>query len=136
MTMRNTTSADYPRDRCIHELFMEQAARRPDAVAVSFGEHRLTYRELDTRSSQLAHHLRARGVGPEVLVGLCVERSTDMVVGMLGVLKAGGAYLPLEASYPKERLAFMLEDARVPLLLVHRDKLARLPPFAGQVVCL
>ncbi|MBN1203856.1 MAG: amino acid adenylation domain-containing protein [Myxococcaceae bacterium] len=132
----NATAADYPQDRCVQELFSEQAARTPEAVAVSYGEHRLTYRELDERSNQLARYLRARGIGPEALVGLCVERSLDLVVGMLGILKAGGAYLPLEASYPKERLAFMLEDARVRLLLVHRDRLEKLPPFPGQVVCL
>ena len=94
------------------ELFSAQAARSPEAVAVVFGEQRLSYAALDARANQLAHHLRRLGVGPEVVVGLCVERSLEMLVGLLGVLKAGGAYLPLDPSYPPERLAFMLEDAR------------------------
>ncbi|MCY0997072.1 amino acid adenylation domain-containing protein [Myxococcus sp. MISCRS1] len=130
----NSASADFPRDVCVHELFSRQAARTPDAIAVSYGGQDLTYRELDARSNQLAHHLRSLGVGPEVLVGLCVERSVDLVVSMLGILKAGGAYLPLEASYPTERLAFMLQDSRVSLLLVHASRLQQLPPFAGPVV--
>ncbi|MCY1023392.1 non-ribosomal peptide synthetase [Pyxidicoccus sp. MSG2] len=130
----NSASADFPRDLCVHELFSQQAARTPDAVAVSYGAHALTYRELDARSNQLARHLRSLGVGPEVLVGLCVERSVDLIVSMLGILKAGGAYLPLEASYPAERLAFMLQDARVGLLLVHDARLQHLPPFPGPIV--
>ncbi|WP_082175630.1 amino acid adenylation domain-containing protein [Archangium gephyra] len=130
----NSGTRDFPRDRCVHELFSQQAARTPDAPAVTYGQHSLTYRQLDERSNQLARHLRAQGVGPEVLVGLCVERSVDLVVGILGILKAGGAYLPLDSSYPSERLAFMLEDARVSVLLVHQDKLQRLPAFSGPVV--
>ena len=94
------------------ELFAAQVARTPDAVAVVFEEQSLSYGELDARANQLAHHLRALGVGPEVVVGLCVERSLEMVVGLLGILKAGGAYLPLDPDYPAERLAFMLADAR------------------------
>ncbi|GHG73242.1 non-ribosomal peptide synthetase [Comamonas sp. JC664] len=130
----NAASADFPRDRCVHELFSQQAAKTPDALAVSYGAQRLTYRELDARSNQLARHLRSLGVGPEVLVGLCVERSVDLIVSMLGILKAGGAYLPLETSYPAERLAFMLEDSRVGLLLVHEARMQHLPPFQGPIV--
>jgi amino acid adenylation domain-containing protein len=130
----NSATCDFPRDLCVHELFSQQAARTPDAPAVTYGQHSLTYRQLDERSNQLARHLRSLGVGPEVLVGLCVERSVDLVLGILGILKAGGAYLPLESSYPSERLAFMLQDASVSLLLVHHDKLQRLPPFSGPVV--
>ncbi|WP_164003095.1 condensation domain-containing protein, partial [Pyxidicoccus caerfyrddinensis] len=100
----NQTRSDFPRERCIHELFEAQAERTPDAVAVVFEDQRLTYRELDQRANQLGHHLRSLGVGPEVLVGLCVERSLELVVGLLGILKAGGAYLPLDPSYPEERL--------------------------------
>src|SRR5262249_18754350 len=87
----NATAAAYPQDMCLHELFAAQAARTPEAVAVVFEDHRLTYAELDRRSSQLAHHLQSLGVGPEVVVGLCVERSLEMVVGLLGILKAGAA---------------------------------------------
>ena len=108
----NDTAADYPQDRCIHQLFEEQVARTPEAVAVVFEDEQLTYGELNARANRLAHHLRGCGVGPEVLVGLCLERSPEMVVGLLGILKAGGAYVPLDPAYPQERLAFMLEDAR------------------------
>ena len=101
----------------VAQLFAAQAAARPDAVAVVFEEQELTYRQLDERANQLAHHLRGLGVGPEVVVGLCVERSLEMIVGLLGILKAGGAYLPLDPGYPPERLTFMLEDSRAPVLL-------------------
>ena len=103
----------------VPELFAAQAARTPDAVAVVFGEQTLSYGELNARANQLAHHLHSLGVGPEVMVGLCVERSLEMVVGLLGILKAGGAYLPLDPDYPAERLAFMLEDAGAAVLLSH-----------------
>ena len=93
------------------ELFAAQVGRTPDAIAVVFEDEQLSYRELDARANQLAHHLRALGVGPETVVGLCVERSLEMLVGLLGILKAGGAYLPLDPDYPPERLAFMLADA-------------------------
>ncbi len=101
------------------ELFAAQAAKTPAATAVVFEDQSLSYAELDARSSQLAHHLRALGVGPEVVVGLCLERSLEMLVGLLGILKAGGAYLPLDPAYPPERIAFMLADARAPVLLTH-----------------
>ncbi len=111
-------------DRCIHQRFEAQVERTPNAVAVVFpdldrpaGQAQLTYRELNQRANQVAHHLRSLGVGPESLVGICVERSLEMVVGLLGILKAGGAYVPLDPAYPPERLAFMLEDSRVAVLL-------------------
>ena len=116
------------------ELFSAQAARSPDAVAVVFGEQRLSYAALDARANQLAHHLRRLGVGPEVVVGLCVERSLEMLVGLLGILKAGGAYLPLDPSYPPERLAFMLEDARAPVLLTQAALRQRIPEHRGTIV--
>ena len=100
-------------------LFAAQAARCPDAVAVVFEEERLCYGELDRRANQLAHHLRALGVGPETVVGLCLARSLDLLVGLLGILKAGGAYLPLDPDYPRERLAFMLADAGARVLITH-----------------
>ncbi|AUX43556.1 uncharacterized protein SOCE26_050060 [Sorangium cellulosum] len=123
----NQTQAPYPEDRCIHQLFEEQAARTPDAAAVVFGDQQLSYRELNARANQLAHRLRSLGVGPDRLVGLCVERSIEMVVGLLGILKAGGAYLPLDPEYPQERLAFMLEDGRPSAVLVQRALRGRLP---------
>jgi amino acid adenylation domain-containing protein len=117
------------RNSCIHELFEEQVERTPDAIAVVFENHELTYGELNARANQLGHYLQARGVGPEVLVGICVERSLEMIVGLLGILKAGGAYLPLDPSYPRERLSFMLEDGGVKVLLTQehlRKKLSSL----------
>jgi non-ribosomal peptide synthetase component F len=104
----NRTEAEVPADRCIHELFQAQAARTPGAVAVRFEEESLTYRELNERANRLAHHLRGLGVGPEVRVGVLMERSLEMVVALLAVLKAGGAYVPLDPAYPADRLAFML----------------------------
>ncbi|WP_437667767.1 amino acid adenylation domain-containing protein [Sorangium sp. So ce1182] len=132
----NATEAEYPRDTCIHGLFEAQVEETPDAVAVVYEGQKLTYRELNARANQLAHHLRRLGVGPEVLVGLCVERSLEMVVGLLGILKAGGAYLPLDPAYPAERLAFMLEDAAVPVLLT-QDRVANaLPVTSCMMLCL
>ncbi|MEG4805075.1 amino acid adenylation domain-containing protein [Microcoleus sp. ARI1-B5] len=116
----NNTQADYPQDLCIHQLFEMQADRTPDAVALVFGEERVTYRELNLRSNQLAHYLQKMGVGAEVLVGLCCGRSLDLIVGMLGILKAGGAYLILDPSYPAERSSFMIEDAQVSVLLTRQ----------------
>ena len=132
----NDTETDYPKDKCIHALFEEQVGKTPDAIAVVFEEEELTYWELNARANRLAHYLRALGVGPEVLVGICVERSLEMVVGLLGILKAGGAYVPLDPDYPKERLAFMLEDSRVPFLLTQRDLVSKLPEHRASVICL
>ncbi|HEX8904783.1 MAG TPA: amino acid adenylation domain-containing protein, partial [Longimicrobiaceae bacterium] len=123
-------------ERCVHELFAEQAARTPGDVAIVFGDESLTYAELDRRANRLAHHLRGLGVGPDVKVGVCVERSPEMVVGVLGVLKAGGAYVPLDLGYPAERLAFMAADAEVRVLLTQERLLGQLPAHEGRVVCL
>ena len=135
MVAWNETSAAYP-DRSIHELFYEQAARSPDAVAVIFEDQTLTYRELNRRSNRLAHYLRGLGVGPEVLVGLCLERSLEMVTGVLGILKAGGSYVPLDPNYPEERVAFMIEDAGASVLLTQQNLLGRLPENKARIVCL
>jgi amino acid adenylation domain-containing protein len=130
----NRTGVDYPRGRYLPDLIADQAARTPAAVAVTFGEEQLTYRELDVRANQLARHLRQRGVGPDTLVGICVERSLEMVVGLLGILKAGGAYVPLDPEYPKDRLAFMLEDAAVPVLLTQANLASTLPAGTAQLI--
>ncbi|HEY6169554.1 MAG TPA: amino acid adenylation domain-containing protein, partial [Verrucomicrobiae bacterium] len=113
----NSTRAEFPNDKCVHQLFEEQVERTPDAVAVVFEDEQLTYRELNERANVVAHELRGLGVGPDVRVAICVERSLEMMTGLLGILKAGGCYVPLDPAYPKERLAFMLEDAQVPVLL-------------------
>jgi amino acid adenylation domain-containing protein len=130
----NDTAAAYPRDKCVHDLFVEQAARTPDAVALVYEDSALSYGELDRRSNRLAHYLRGLGVGPEVIVGLCVERSLEMVMGLLGILKAGGAYLPLDPSYPSERLAYMLADARAPVVVTQAGLVAQLPAHEARVV--
>ncbi len=132
----NSTQADYPQDQCIHQLFENQAERNPHAVATIYEERRLTYQELNARANCLAHYLRKLGVGPEVLVGLSVERSLDMLVGLLGILKAGGAYVPLDPTYPKERLAFMLTDAQLPVLVTQQHLLKRLPEHTSRTVCI
>ena len=116
----NDTQRNYPDAQCIHQRFEEQVERSPSSIAVVFEDKQLTYRELNSRSNQLAHRLQKLGVGPDVLVGICMERCSDMVVGLLGVLKAGGAYVPLDPTYPKERLRFMLEDAQVSVLLTQQ----------------
>ena len=113
----NATTSPYPKDRCLHELFEEQAARGPDAVAVTFEDRRWTYRELNERADRLARRLSQFGVGPDTLVAVCVERSLDMVAALLGVHKAGGAYVPLDPAYPRERLAYMLRDSEALVVL-------------------
>jgi aspartate racemase len=123
----NETGREYPRGRCVHELFEEQAARRPQAVAVAFGEERVSYAELNGRANRLARRLRESGVGPEVTVALCVERSVEMVVALLAILKAGGAYVPLDPAYPQKRLAFIIEDALVEVALVSARLRGRVP---------
>jgi amino acid adenylation domain-containing protein len=132
----NNTTIDYPQDKCIHQLFEEQVERSPDAVAVVFEGEQLTYRELNARANQLAHYLQALGVGSEVLVGICVERSLEMVVGLLGILKAGGAYVSLDPAYPPERLAFMLEDSCMPVLLTKAQQLEKLPLYQTRLIYL
>jgi polyketide synthase PksN len=125
----NATDMDYPRDKCIHELFEQQVQKTPDAIAVSFEEETLTYRELDERSAQLAIYLQWQGIRPDCLVGICVDRHCGMIVGLLGILKAGGAYVPLEPGYPTERLEYMIQNSQVSLMLTQSrlmDKISRL----------
>ncbi|MBR8834204.1 MAG: amino acid adenylation domain-containing protein [Stigonema ocellatum SAG 48.90 = DSM 106950] len=142
----NDTYSNYPADKCVHQLFEEQVQRTPDAVAVVFVDERseasrrvdqqLTYRELNARANQLAYHLQALGVEPEVLVGVCMERCVEMIVGLLGILKAGGAYVPLDPDYPQERLTYMLSDSQVSLILTQQRLLEMLPASTAKVVCL
>ncbi|NEO46167.1 MAG: amino acid adenylation domain-containing protein, partial [Moorea sp. SIO4A3] len=131
----NDTASAYPKEKCIHQLFEEQVEKTPDAIAVVFEQEQLTYHQLNQRANQLAHHLQNLGVGPEVLVGICVERSVQMVVGLLGILKSGGAYVPLDPNYPPERLSYMLEDSGVKVLLTQQSLLESLPSHTAQMVC-
>jgi amino acid adenylation domain-containing protein len=132
----NDTAADYPQSVCAHQLFEAQVDRTPDAVAVVAKGQELTYQELSRRANQLAHHLQAIGVGPETVVGVCVERSLDLIVALLGVLKAGGAYLPLDPSYPKERLRFMLTQSGARALLTGEQLLEQLRDCGATALCL
>jgi amino acid adenylation domain-containing protein len=138
----NDTQVDYPKHRCIHQLFEAQVERSPNAIAIVFEEVQrqhvtsLTYQELNYRSNQLAHYLRKQGVGAEVLVGLCVERSVEVIVGMLGILKAGGAYVPLDPTYPCERLSFLLQDSQVSVILTQQQWVEHLRSPHLQLICL
>jgi surfactin family lipopeptide synthetase A len=132
----NSKPTEYAKDWCVHQLFESQVERTPNATAVVFENERLTYGELNRRANQLAHYLVKLGVGPDVLAGILVERSLDMVVGLLGILKAGGAYVPLDPAYPRERVAFMVEDSEVPVLLTQRHLLGSVPDGRAKVVVL
>jgi non-ribosomal peptide synthetase component F len=144
----NQTEANYPHNKCINQLFTEQVERTPNDIAVVFNSQQLTYAELNKRANQLAHYLQRLGVGAEVLVGICVERSLEILVGILGIIKAGGAYVPLDPHYPQERLAFMLEDTQVSILLTQQHLLEISPlaplikggwgdhPHNAQTICL
>ncbi|MGZ3459276.1 MAG: condensation domain-containing protein, partial [Archangium sp.] len=128
--------APSPQDSCLPTWFEQQVRRTPDAPALAFQDEHLTYRELNRRANRLAHHLRRLGVGPDAVVALCVERSLEMVVGLLGILKAGAAYLPLDPSYPRERLAFMCEDSGARVLVTRRSDAGQLPEPRAAVVLL
>jgi surfactin family lipopeptide synthetase A len=132
----NATQIAHPKETCAHQLFEAQVERTPEAIAVVFEEESLTYRELNRKANQLAHHLRHLGVGPDVMAGVCIERSLDMVVGLLGIFKAGGAYLPLDPGFPFERLTFMLEDAAVPVLLTQQHLSTQFPKNHAKIVCI
>ncbi len=132
----NHTRADYPPGICLHDLFEAQVKRAPEAVAVVFEGGQLTYGELNRRANQLAHYLQRHGVGPEVLVGVHMERTVEMVIALYGILKAGGAYVPLDPEYPADRVAFMLQDAQVQVLLTQKKWAASLPEHGAQVICL
>ena len=132
----NQTATQYPRDKTLAQLFEEQAATYPESIAVLCGEQKLSYGELNRRANQLAHYLRSRGVGAEARVGIGVERSLEMVVGLLGIVKAGAAYVPLDPSYPPERLNYMQQDAGVRALLTQASLAERWPQTAVPVLCL
>ncbi|HEY0684523.1 MAG TPA: amino acid adenylation domain-containing protein, partial [Steroidobacter sp.] len=133
----NATQAAYPQEKCIHELFEAQVEKTPNNTALVYEHEQLTYRELNERANRLAHYLRAeRHVQPDELVGICIDHSTEMLVAILGILKAGGAYAPLDPKYPRARLAYMLEDAKLATVLTRQDVLANTPIADEQAVCL
>ena len=131
----NDNDVAFPR-ACIHEVFEAQARKTPDSVAIEFEDQQITYEELDRRANHVAHRLRAMGVKPEVLVGICIERSVDLLVGLLGILKAGGAYVPIDPGYPQERVAFMLEDSGMAVLLTTERLMKNLPQNGHLTLCL
>ncbi|MFQ4145498.1 amino acid adenylation domain-containing protein [Chlorogloeopsis sp. ULAP02] len=131
----NNTEIEYPQDKCIHQLFEAQVEKTPYAVAVVYENKYLTYQQLNQKANQLAHYLRKQGVKPEVLVGICVERSLEMIVGLLAILKAGGAYLPLDPVYPQERLAYMLADAQVSVLLTQESLFVNFLDTSAKIIC-
>jgi amino acid adenylation domain-containing protein len=132
----NRTSADFPADKCVHELFEEQAALNPDAVAVIHRDEQLTRGRLNERANQLAHYLRSLGIGRQTPVAICIRRSLDMVVGVLGILKAGGAYVPLDPVFPRERVAYMLRDAGAQTLITQEEFLPQFRDYPGRVIAL
>ncbi len=132
----NATQTDYPRTKCIHQLFAERVEIAGEAIAVTFNGRQLTYRELNDRANRVANYLIDIGIAPDDLVGMAIERSLESIVAMLGILKAGGAYLPLDLAYPAERLAYMLENAQTSILLTTTTSIAKLPSYDGRVICL
>ncbi len=131
----NATVSDYP-EICAHQWFEEQAARTPHEAAVVYGGQKLTYQDLNQRASHCAQILQGSGVKPGDFVGICMERSLDTIVGVVGILKSGAAYVPLDPAYPSDRLAFMLEDSGAPVLLTQRQLVSNLPPYRGRIICL
>src|SRR5262249_54137488 len=137
----NATTADYTQAQCVHHVFEMQVNRTPDAVAVTFEDQALTYRQLNQKANQLAHTLMSHGVGPDILVGLFLERSLETVIGLLGIIKAGGAYVPLDPHYPKDRLVFMIQNSAMHILLTNSTLLKAFPYIRNlesihNVICL
>ncbi|MEG4011368.1 MULTISPECIES: non-ribosomal peptide synthetase family protein [unclassified Microcoleus] len=132
----NSTKADYQLDKCVHQLFEEQAERSPNRIAAVCENEQITYSELNARANQIAHYLQQLGVKPEVIVGICADRSLEAIAGILGILKAGGAYLPLDPAMPKERLALMLQNAQTPVLLTQQHLIKNLPETKAYILCL
>ncbi|MFS1524186.1 amino acid adenylation domain-containing protein [Microbulbifer sp. 2304DJ12-6] len=131
----NQTEHHYPQDRLVHQMFADQAAVTPDHLAVVTPTQQLTYQELNQRANQLAHYLIAQGVKPNTLVGLCMDRSTELLIGILAILKAGGAYVPMDPSYPEDRLSYMREDAGLKLVVTHQGLTYVLPEGGAEVIC-
>ena len=132
----NETEADYPDDKCIHELFEQRVKEAPDATAVVFETQQLSYDELNRKANQLARYLQKSGVGPEVIVGISMERSADMIVAMLGALKAGGAYVPIDPNYPQERIEYMINDSQLSVLLTQERLQSSMPTSDAEIVCI
>jgi len=130
----NDTKHEFPYEKCAHHLFEEQAAMNPDGIAAELEDEKLTYRELNERANQVANYLIKLGAGPDVMAGICIERSFEMIIGLIGILKSGCAYVPLDSSYPAERLAFMIEDTNIPFLLTKKHLLDRLPESKTKIV--
>ncbi|PHS16284.1 MAG: non-ribosomal peptide synthetase [Blastopirellula sp.] len=132
----NKTEVPYRSEKCIHELIEEQVSRKPDSTAIECDGRKMTYNELNERSNQLAHYLIEQGVGPEILVGICIDRSIDMIIGLLGILKAGGAYVPIDPGYPEQRIRYILEDSGVGLILSQSSLSEVIPEMAQKAVFL
>ena len=132
----NQTETDYKNELCLHQLFEQQVKQNPQVIAVKLEDEFLTYQELNCKANQLAHYLQSLGVKAESLVGIFVERSLDMIIGILGILKAGGAYIPLDIDYPQERIAYLIEDTQLSILLTQSQLLEQLPAFQGTTICL
>ncbi len=132
----NGTARVYPTQLCLHDLVAQQARSTPEAIAITCGGESVTYSELNARSNQVANYLLERGAGPDVLVGLCCRRSAPMLIGMLGILKAGSAYVPVDPNYPRERIRVILEDAKAPIVLTQSSLLSELRGFSGEAICL
>ena len=120
----------------IHQIVERQAVQTPDAIAVIFQDQQLTYEQLNQKANQVANYLQLLGVQPETLVGVCLDRTSDLIITLLGILKAGGGYVPLDSSYPKERLGFIIEDTQLPILLTQQPLLQNLPPHQAQEICI
>jgi amino acid adenylation domain-containing protein len=132
----NQTYADFPYEKCVHEWFELQAKKSPEAIAVRMGDRELSYFELNRKANKLAHYLQRFGIGPETAVAICFDRSIEMIIGQLGILKAGGAFVPMDPAYPVERLAFILEDTKAPILLVQRDIAEKLQSTTAHTILL
>lgn len=132
----NTTRVEYPHDQCVQTLFERSVEQHPESIALVQADTQLSYGELDRRANQLAHYLQRQGIGPEIRVGVCLQRSLDLVIACLAVLKAGGCYLPMDVLLPRDRLLFQLHDAQVPLVITHTYLVDALRTCQAELLCL